>query len=420
MRSPRDEQGFALVAAIVLLTVILGLGLGLLLFVDNEQKASAREQASESAFNVAEAALNAQISQISRAWPAQKPTSPELLQPYETTAGCTAANSTATNGCPTAESMKVGYPAAGTTKCPASMKDAWGSPTTNQWTTYVRDDEPGRNVSFFNSAEEKKQVGYDENKDNKLWVRAVAVVQCRVVSLAALVSRQEIALNFPRAVMSANWFTTGNNGNGHEPIVEGQTPESGEKGEVRMRCEGFAKVEECEHYRAGQISNAKVNPPPGAPSPTLSATQLTAFRQSAEAQHTYYPAGTCPTGLPSGKPVFVQGPCKVSGGGQEVANSKEHPGFLIIVNGTLEMGGGSEFWGTVYLVNEQGSSGLVASIGGSANLRGEIIVDGKGGIEVGENHNKNLEYDPRSAAEEKIYAGATPTRNSFRVLTVNE
>ncbi|HEY2181623.1 MAG TPA: hypothetical protein VGH09_08130 [Solirubrobacteraceae bacterium] len=416
MRSARDEQGFALVAAVVLLTVILGLGLGLLLFVDNEQKASGREQASESAFNVAEAALNSQISQISRSWPAT-----ETAQPYEKT-GCTSATSTASNGCPTAESMNVGYPAAGTKSCPPSIKDAWGSPTANQWTTYVRDDEPGRNVSFFNSAAEHGPTvkGYDFNADNKLWVRAVGVVQCRVVSLAALVSRQEIALNFPKAVMSANWFTTGNNGNGHEVIVEGQTPESGVPGEVRMRCEGFAKVEECEHYRAGQISNAKVNPPPGAPSPTLSATQLAAFRQGAESQHTYYAAGTCPTGLPAGKPVFVQGPCAVSGRGQEVANSKEHPGFMIIVNGTLEMGGGSEFWGTVYMVNEQASSGVVAEVTGSANLRGEIIVDGKGGIKVGENHNRNLEYDPRSAAEEKIYAGATPTRNSFRVLTASE
>jgi hypothetical protein len=263
-------------------------------------------------------------------------------------------------------------------------------------------------------------AGYDKNEDNKLWVRAVGVVQCRVVSLAALVSRQEIALNFPKAVMSANWFTTGNNGKGSEVLVEGKTPESGVPGEVRMRCEGFANVEECEHFREGQISNAKVNPPPGAPSTTLSATQLAAFKQSAEAQGTYFAAGTCPTGLPSGKPVFVQGPCNVTGGKQEVANSKEHPGFLIIVNGTLEMGGQAEFWGTVYVVNEQAASTAVVKIGGNANLRGEIIVDGKGGIEVGENHSRNLEYDPRSAGEEKIYAGATPTRNSFRVLTINE
>jgi Tfp pilus assembly protein PilX len=302
MRTARDEQGFALVAAIVLLTVIMGLGLGLLLFTDNQQKAAGREQASESAFNVAEAALNAQISQISRAWPTLKGEPEE--QPYGTAEGCTAANSTATNGCPTKESMKIGYPVANNAGCPAGVKDAWSSASTNQWTTYVRDD-PEKEASFFDSSTVKQKVGFDENGDNKLWVRSVGIVQCRVVSLAALVSRQEIALSFPRAVMSANWFTTGNNGKGKEVIIEGESPESGVHGEVFMRCEGFAKVEECENYREGQIANAKVNPPPGAPTPTLSATQLAAFRQTAESLHTYYPAGSCPTGLPSGKLVFV-------------------------------------------------------------------------------------------------------------------
>jgi type II secretory pathway pseudopilin PulG len=414
MRRSHDEDGFALVSAIVLLTVILGLGLALLLFTDSQQKAAGREQASESAFNVAEAALDAQITQVSRDWPALAGS-----QPYETT-GCTAANSTATNGCPTAASMKIGYPVTSTAACPAAIKDAWGSASTNQWTTYVRDDNPGENVSFFSSSLENEQKGYDLNKDNKLWIRSVGIAQCRVVSLAALVSRQEIALSFPRTVMSANWFTTGNNGNGNEVIVEGESHESGEPGEVFMRCEGIANVSECEKYREGQIAHAKVNPPPGAPSPTLSATQLAAFRQAAESLHTYYPAGSCPTGLPSGKPVFVQGPCAVSGGKTEVGNSQEHPGFLVIVNGTFELVGQAEFWGTVYAVNEQGSSGVVIKVGGNSHLIGELVVDGKGGIEAGENHSQNVQYDPRSAIEEKIYAGATPTRNSFRVLTASE
>jgi Tfp pilus assembly protein PilX len=412
MRRSRDEQGFALVAAIVLLTVIMGLGLGLLLFSDTQQKASGREQASESAFNVAEAALNAQISQVSRAWPALE----GKEQPYEKE-GCTAANSTATNGCPTAESLKVGYPVTNKAACPASVKDAWGSASSNEWTTYVRDD---NSSSFFNSSKEKIEPGYDFNNDNKIWVRSVGVVQCRLVSLAVMVSRQEIALNFPHTVMSANWFKTGNSGFGHEVIVEGEEKKGGQSGEIRMRCEGFAKVEECEKYREGQIANAKVNPPPGAPTPTLSASQLSAFRQAAESEHTYYASGSCPTGLPSGKRVYVQGPCTVTGGKTEVGNSKENPGFLIIVNGTFEMGGQAEFWGVVYAVNEQESSGIVVKVGGNAKLHGEIVVDGKGGVEVGENHKENVEYDPRAAVEEKIYAGATPTRNSFRVLTASE
>jgi Tfp pilus assembly protein PilX len=418
MNKLRDEEGVVLASAVILLTVILGLGLGLLFFTDNQQKASASEQASEVAFNVAEAALNAQIGQVSRNWPAsgnRTLTGGAELVPQ---AGCTAVTTTAANDCPSAESMKVGYPA-GT--CPSGgPKDAWGSPASNEWTTYVRDDAE-KNTSFFNSTTEKLQPSYDANEDNKLWVRAVGIVNCRLVSLVSLVSRQEIASTFPKTMMSANYFETGNNGNGSEPIVEGRNPENvSEPGEIRMRCSGFSNVSECEKYRSSQIENAKVNPPPGAPSPTVGKTEMLAYMHEAETLNTYYPTGKCPTGLPVGKIVYVEGPCAVTGGGTEIANSSAHPGFLIIANGTFSMGGSAQFFGVVYDANKQGSSGIVVKIGANANLHGEINVDGNGGIEVGENHNKNLEYDPRAAVELKIYVGATPTRNTFRVLPVNE
>jgi Tfp pilus assembly protein PilX len=415
MRHPRDERGFALATALILLSIIMGLGLALLMFTDTQQKASGREQAGEASFNVAEAALNAQIGQVSRAWPTT------LLQP-ET--GCTAATSTTTNDCPSAESMNVPYPTSAASCPSASPQDAWGSPTSNQWTTYVRDDTGSGGTSLFDSSTEKGVAGYDLNGDNKVWVRAVAVVRCRLVSLASLVSRQEIAASFPHTLMSANYFKTGNNGNGHEVIVEGKELGSSEgtsqNGEILMRCNGFATTAECENYREGQIANAQVSPPPGAPTPTLSASQLAAYRQMAEGEHTYYPAGKCPTGLPSGKLVFVEGSCAVEGGKQEIGNSKEHPGFLIVAKGTFEMNGSAEFWGTVYAANKQESSGIIVKLGGGAVLHGELNVDGNGGIEVGENHQKNLEFDPRAAAELKVYAGATPTRNTFRVLTSSE
>ena len=70
MKTLRSEQGVALVAAVLVMSVVSGLALALLLMTNNQQKASAREQASETAFNVAEAALNAQVGQLSRAWPA--------------------------------------------------------------------------------------------------------------------------------------------------------------------------------------------------------------------------------------------------------------------------------------------------------------------------------------------------------------
>src|SRR5437660_470079 len=137
MMKLRDEQGIALVTAVILLTVLLGLGMGLLLFVDNQQKASAREQSSETAHDVAEAALNAQVGQISRAWPGQ---SSEAYPDGEDNGviRCTAATSTQTNGCPSVGSLSVGYPTTSGASCGVGgTKDAWGSALTNSWTTYV-------------------------------------------------------------------------------------------------------------------------------------------------------------------------------------------------------------------------------------------------------------------------------------------
>src|SRR5690349_15627465 len=92
MRRAGNEEGFAVVTAVVLLTVIMGLGLGLLLFTDSQQKASTREQASEAAFNVAEAALNAQVGQLSRKWPQQLEEMPR---------SCTSSSANSeTNDCP--------------------------------------------------------------------------------------------------------------------------------------------------------------------------------------------------------------------------------------------------------------------------------------------------------------------------------
>lgn len=423
MRHARDDRGFVLVAAMVLLTVIMGLGLGLLLLTDNQQKASGSEQASESAFNVAEGALNAQVGQISRAWPGT-----ETLGIPEAAGGtCTASTTTATNGCPTAESLKVGYPASSTT-CPAgTAKDAWGSPLSNEWTTYVRDDGPvGAPSSVFNSATDRSLPSWDANHDGKVWVRSVGVVQCRVVVLTTLVSQQFVAAGFPQNAMTGNWFETGNNGNGGGAIVNTRGKAS-QNGKVSMRCTGHTGAteaetkEKCEKYKTGQIEPDTTEPRVASPSPTFSSAQLATFKQQAEWAGTYYPAGKpCPSGMPAGALVYVEGPCAISGGGNETTNSEASPGFLIIANGTFSMGGTSVFYGVVYAVNKQESSGLVVSIGGNAKLHGAIDVDGNGGIEVGESHKENLEFNPEAIEKLQLYAGATPTRNSFRVLPVNE
>jgi type II secretory pathway pseudopilin PulG len=414
MTKARDEQGFVLVAALAVLTVMMGLGLGVLLFANNQQRASSGEQAREAAFNLAEAALNAQVGQVSRLWPGDKEVE-ELYYP----ASCTAATSAATNGCPSAASLSAAYPKTGSGTCAAGTPgDAWGSSLSNQWTTYVRDDGPvGAPSPLFSSAIDKSLPTWDANHDGKVWVRSVGVVQCHVVALVTLVSQQFIATNFPHNAATGNWFDTSNNGN---KVIVNTLGKASQAGGVSMRCTEPHPTP-CKNYDVehGQVSPDTTNAPPS-PSPTYSTSQLATFKQQAQWAGTYYPAGSCPASLEatSGLPTYVEGPCTLSYTGG-VANSAISPGFLIIANGTLTLNGNPEFYGAIYAVNQANSSGAVVTVHGTANVYGAIVVDGNGGIDFGSSA-ANLVYEPAVIALIKTYAGATPTRNSFRVLPVNQ
>ena len=87
----------------------------------------------------------------------------------------------------------------------------------------------------------------------------------------------------------------------------------------------------------------------------------------------------------------------------------------MLADGTLSLGGSGTFYGVIYARDSQGSSGSVVSLGGTTEVVGAIDVDGKGGIEFGSSK-VNFVYNSKALEEIKNYAGATPTRNTFRVL----
>ena len=184
-----------------------------------------------------------------------------------------------------------------------------------------------------------------------------------------------------------------------------------------MRCTGYATEAECKQWepKKEQVSPDTTSAPPS-PSPALSAPELETLKQQAKSLGTYWPSGKCPATLEAtnGLPTYIEGPCKLKYEGG-VGNSQASPGFLVLVNGTFELGGNAEFYGVIYAVNQQNSSGAVVVIGGNAHLHGAIDVDGNGGIEFGASK-ENFVYNPKAISEVKAYSGATPTRNTFRVL----
>jgi type II secretory pathway pseudopilin PulG len=417
-----------MVSAILLLTVILGLGLGLLLFADSQQKASTREQATEAAFNVAEAALNAQIGQLSRNWPTSPTEMPSKCESSSVKEG-------AENDCPSPIDLKLD-PNTGSTSC--SGTDAWGSPLSNQWTTYVRQGEG----TLFSSTEEYPKVSYASSQGGELWVRAVGVVQCHPVAVVSLVTRLRISTGAPEDAIVGNWFRVTNKGN---KVIVNRKGNAAEAGPVSMRCESVPSGK-CEEY---EESKEQVSPPitehPKSSTATLTSSQLATLKSEALANSTFYSATSpyhCPTSmtelegvkLPSSSsraPVYIEG-CgnlKITANGEANCTASkptepESPGFLVLANGTLELSGKSRYCGVIYAANLQSSSEAVVRLQGGTVVVGGIIVDGAGGIEFGSSgqggNPANLVFDSLAIRNMTISAGAASTRNSFRILPAGQ
>jgi Tfp pilus assembly protein PilX len=430
MNRVRDEQGFVLITAIILLTVMLGFGIALVALANSQQSASSREQWTEGAFNLAEAALNAQVAQLSREWPG---VGTHKESPGSLLATCTPATSESTNYCPESATLEKAYPNTGSTTCTGA--EAWESPLTNKWDTYVREDVKGS--PYFNSAEELKVNDFDNGHEvegklepwRKLWVRAVGVVDCHAVTVVSLVSEQLAHTSFPEAAVSSNWFKTGNKGN---KIIIKHAGKA-QTGKFAIRCNGFTEKEvveekKCEEYEREGKKEGQIQPelteeeqkPSTTPSTTLSTEQLESLKSQAKSEGHFYSASNCPASLEAlaGRPVYVEG-CgnlKFTGG---TANSETKPGFLVLANGSIDLGGGGAvYYGVIYDANLQKSSEVLVTVRGGAKIVGEIIIDGNGGVSLGDKGNEVVafEYNPGAAENFETVTGVAATRNSFRIL----
>jgi type II secretory pathway pseudopilin PulG len=418
MRRHRQEDGFALVAAVVLLTVIMGVGLGLLLFSDAQTRASGREQANEAAFNLAEAALNAQVGQLTRHWP----------KAGEYPTKCTSAEAASTtNVCPYAPSLEQGYGYQKEATCKSVVPgDAWGGITSNGWATYVRDN--GSTASpLYNSGTEQGELTYDKDFDGQLWVRAVGVAQCHAVSVVTLVNQQTVALNFPEEAVVGNWFNVTNSGS--KTIVDRKGVAT-ENGGISMRCAAPLPPKGCEYYQGGnkeQVS-PELTENPTSSSETLSVAERENQKSQAETNGTYFNGPShCPGSVTelSGFPTWIEncGALNISANG--TANSQTSPGFLVLANGTLEVSGTSTFYGLIYAANLDNRTEAVVKLKGNTTVFGAINVDGGGGIEFGSSGNgngtaANLFYDNSAFKNLKMVVTAAPTRNSFRELPAGQ
>jgi Tfp pilus assembly protein PilX len=453
----RNEEGFALVSTVILIVVLLGLGFALLSYTDSQQHAAVYENSGEQAYALAEAALNAQIAELSSAWPTQ-------AHQWSGYPGyCNASNGASTTGCPSPSDLTAAYPSTGGT-CPSNTpKDPWSSSSTtsNGWTTYVRGDGAASQsvasststAQYFNSTVEgSPQEPFYDTGDRAVWLRAVGVVNCRIETIVTKVTAQFTNIPLPQAAISANGFATSNQGNKiiidtigtyAQPSSEVVNP-SNTQGPIAMRCSGLSSST-CKQYRntpsPGQVYPDTTNATPN-PSNTLTASQANELMLAAQANGTYFGVDgsgnpICPTTMAqlTGAPVYVLGPCAINIKSTAIANSSSSPGVLVINNGSLTLDGGATFFGVIYAMNAQGAGGTpcgngnnatdVVHILGSSEVQGAIIVDGNGTVCFGSSGGNNgtvtnFVYDDRGFFNVIGYGGAAATPNSFRVLPLGQ
>ncbi|HYH59816.1 MAG TPA: hypothetical protein VD790_11465 [Thermoleophilaceae bacterium] len=375
----RQEDGWGLVSSVLVLGILISLTLPLLSLVDAQQTQSAHERKSESSFNLAEAALDASVFVLGKAWPGA------ASGAYP--ASCTSA-STSLN-CPSASLLARTF--------------SGGDYTNRAWSVQVRDD---TGTEYYDPAVVPSLPSWDANDNGKMWVRADARATDGERSVVLLVKRIESTIQFPRNAVTAGWFQSTNNGN---KVIVDTKGNAAQPAPVAVRCPGQSP--HCLEYRPGQISpDTTTTEYPG--ETIVTPETLETFRAQAKALGTYYASG-CPSSI-TGEMVFVEsGDCSYAGGGK--ANSATAPGTLVIASGTLYLGGNVTFYGLVYGANLQGSTGEVVRTQGSATIVGAVAVDGDGGLSAGSSK-LNVVYAEGVFGSLTAFSGAAPVQGSWREL----
>jgi Tfp pilus assembly protein PilX len=395
-RVRHEEDGWVLATAMVLMAIMLPIGLASLNYIDTQQRESGAGRTRETAFNVAEAALNAQIFALTKEWPGVG----KAAQPY------TACNqASATSRCPN----------------PTTLKSLFTSPdvaTGLTWSTSVRDNNTGSTQNFYSDTLTATSPGYDANGDGRLWVRAQATARGRTRTIVSLVRVEEIQEALPRGAVISGKLSIDNNGN--KVMIDATV---GAYPAVTVRCSkivgicvGHGWVGSLLTGALGGKFTAQVSPPTyvdnyaGGDAATAEA-QLR-MKNTAIANGTYY--ATCPSTVPSGAIVWIEsGNCHFTGNGG--GNTAASPGLLIINNGTLYFGGTTYFYGVVYAINPTDSSGTIVDLQGNTEITGGVLVDGPGNLSVGSSK-LNIKLFPTAWDSIRSYGSAGIIQNTWREI----
>ena len=414
------ERGLALVSAVVLMTLMTGVGLTAFAYVDVQQRESAVERMRESAFNLSEAVLSAETFLLARKWP----DTPAEAFPNPTTRNCASTGVLDPQRCPDPDFLARSFGTADYASQSAwivSVRDNGGD---LPGTAKVEQDSGG----FYDPADDDKvggrgggkdvgddpanqaddaddtatdaQPAWDYNGDGRMWIRAQASVRTKRRTLVALVDVDEVVESFPRNVISAGWLTTG--GNKHLQIKTGGSM-------VAIRSLGAPSK-----WQSSQIDGAVTQLTDGGKA--LSDRALDRLRQRAAAMGTYYPSG-CPSSL-AGELVFIEssgwpGLCGYTGNASFNCPSY---GVVVVASGGISLGGTVDYCGVIYLANRDGVDGVLLKTHGTPSITGAVAVDGAGGLEVGNSSKPHLIYEEDAFGAVRSYPSGAIVPSTWREI----
>ncbi|HLI58368.1 MAG TPA: hypothetical protein VKV21_01755 [Solirubrobacteraceae bacterium] len=418
----RDEQGFVLITAMIVLAVFMLLTVAMVTIVDVQTNQSGHERSGEAAFELAESALRAEAYQLQAAWPASS------------TQALPACTSTTVEqvGC---EGTALTQELQSTTAAPDYAHATWSA--------QAFDD----TQSAYSAALPSVAPAWDANGDNAMWVRARATAGGQTRTVIERVTRQLQTITLPENVVTAGGLYTKSNGT--PTIIEATDSAAGVTGPVEVRCSapGPPPQGDCLGWQPGQLSPASayqagyVDPADG--SGTLSSTQLDAFVEEAAANGTLYDEngtsyGTFPAHAgcppePTNGVVVVAGTGACAYKSNSSWNTAAAPGVLIVLSSqaSLSFQGSETFNGLIYMANEGGSAPAANSVctsaqlsdaptlvtvAGSAVINGGIFVDGCGLVSLQDNGDA-LNFALNAFRALRTYGTATPVPGTFRVVS---
>ena len=398
-----SQAGSALVAATMVMTLILTLGLATLAMVDTQTEQSSRERTRESAFNWVEAVLNAQTFTVANAWPAS---SAQAVADCSWSGGAVSASG-GVNACPEPGLVSTTF---------NGNVDAGLNPS---WVTSVRDnsgsarceDTPNSDCSYtWAEATSPSAPRWDQNADDLLWLRAEGTVNGDRRVLVALVRINNDPMTLPQGAIVAG--SLGVKGGNKAFVYQNGSS-------ITLRCPSATSTGCYSEQKPGVNVQG-----PGAKQfgyddggHVMTEDELDSMRTRAAGLNRYYGPGTCPTTAAgfTGTVVFIENANCTINHNWQINQPPAKPGILIVARGTLRFNGTADFWGLIYMYNGQewGASDDTLFDGiGNGNIHGALFVDGAGRVD--NQGSWTLQYDPNALNGVTAYGATGIVPNSFR------